>query len=121
MKYEELKAKVESQIPWSLYPLAWDEDARNQASIQSEANYTIVPLDDGRFTIYRTDGRGTATQDVDLEDRPLIFENEDAVCDYVWNELNVPRPPSTPYIHGDPEYLAEKRRKLDERMRQAGE
>jgi hypothetical protein len=83
----------------------------------SEANYTVVPLADGRFTAYRPSGRGDNLPDYDYDydsdGRQRIFEDEDAVCDYVWQRLNRPdpEPDSEPFVMPTPEQIAEQRRR----------
>jgi len=108
MNYEELKTRVAETLPSPEYAVAWYNEA-----INSEANYTIVPLPDGRFTLYRPSGRGENYQDLDENSNPRIFETEDAVCDYVWAQLMKPAVPKRAYVEPDAAYLAEKRRKLD--------
>lgn len=86
MKYAELVAKVEAELPHPDYAVAWyDPDE------YVDANYIIVPLDDGTFTLYRPTGRGEYYQDVDSESKPRIFSSEDEVCQYVWAKLVEPR------------------------------
>jgi hypothetical protein len=86
MKYAELVAKLEAEVPHADYAVAWyDPDE------YVDANYIIVPLEDGTFTLYRPTGRGEYYQDVDSDGNPRIFSTEDEVCQYVWKKSLEPK------------------------------
>ncbi len=83
MKYDELARRVYAELKHPEYSLNWYSE-----NGVSDARFTFVPLPDGRFTLYQSDGRGQYYQAADSSDRPLEFENEDDACDYVWEQLN---------------------------------
>jgi len=118
MNYEELVARIEKTVPNPTYVVAWF----NEESY-SEATYTITPLPDGRFTVLRPTGRGENHPYLDAERQPLVFADEEAVCEYVWQKATEPKPVPSNFADPTPEYLAEKRRKLEARFaaRAAGE
>jgi len=81
MKYVELHARLEEIGLKPRRIVFW-----YVAGQVSEASYTIVPLDDDTYTLYRPSGRGEYYQAVDKNKNPLVFATEDAVCEYVWEE-----------------------------------
>ena len=87
MNFEELTARIRASIPNPRYTVTWYTPGE-----YSDASYAVVPLPDGRFTLYRPSGRGEYHEDFDSTGRPRIFENEDAVCDFVWAKLTEPTP-----------------------------
>jgi hypothetical protein len=109
MNYEELSERVRAMGPRARYSLSWYD------GLGSEANYTIVPLADGKFTVYRPSGRGENFPDYDSEGRERVFDSEDAVCDFVWSQLSSPKPKpesdSEPFTMPTPEQIAEQRRR----------
>ncbi|WP_188508710.1 hypothetical protein [Conyzicola nivalis] len=72
------------------YTISWYD------GVYSEANYTIVPLADGKFTVYRPSGRGSNFPDHDFDGREVVFDSEDAACDYVWAKITHPKPEPEP-------------------------
>jgi hypothetical protein len=104
MNYQELVARVEERGSRVGYTISWYD------GVYSEANYTIVPLDDGRFTVYRPSGRGSNFPDHDFDGNAVFFDSEDAVCDYVWAKIIKPRPAPKKFTRPSAEKLAEQRR-----------
>lgn len=116
MKYAELAERVKELGQGAEYTLSWYD------GVYSEADYTIVPLPEGRFTVYRPSGRGENFPDYDADGRERVFDSEDAVCDFVWAKLTTPKPtkaPSTPFVMPTPEQIAEQRRKAFESLGRA--
>ena len=113
MKYAELVERVKELGPGSGYTLSWYD------GVYSEADFTVVPLPDGRFTVYRPSGRGENSPHYDADGSERIFDNEDAVCDFVWAKLTTPKvtgAPSAPVVTPTPERIAEQRRKAFESL-----
>jgi hypothetical protein len=105
MLYDELVMRVKEVFERPEYTVNWSAEAE-----PSEVDYTIVPVGDGRFALYRPTGRGEIRPDVDSAGRPRMFSSEDAVCDYVWAKLTEP-PPPIPTVHlPSAEELADQRR-----------
>ena len=63
MKYAELAERVKQLGQGAEYTLSWYD------GVYSEADYTIVPLPEGRFTVYRPSGRGENFPDYDADGR----------------------------------------------------
>jgi hypothetical protein len=101
MKFDELVSRVQQSIPHPDYAVAW-----YVAGEYSDASYSIVPLPDGRFTLYRPSGRGTYHEDFDAAGNARVFDDEDAVCDFVWAKLTEPTPPALVAPQRSPEERA---------------
>jgi hypothetical protein len=120
MKYEELRGRIHAELEHPEYGVNW-----YSAVGVSDARFTIVPLASGRFTLYHSDGRGQYYQATDSQDRRLEFENEDAVCDYVWEQLTayVPRQLSGPAPSAEARRasLERQNRRVRERLERASD
>jgi hypothetical protein len=101
MKFDELVSKLQQSIPHPDYAVAWYVPGE-----YSDASYSIVPLPDGRFTLYRPSGRGTYHEDFDAAGDARIFDDEDAVCDFVWAKLTEPTAPARVAPQRSPEERA---------------
>jgi hypothetical protein len=101
VKFHELVAKVEQNIPHPAYAIAWYVPGE-----YSDADYSIVPLPDGRFTLYRPSGRGAYHEDFDAAGVARVFDDEEAVCNFVWARLVAPASPASVAPHRSPEERA---------------
>jgi len=82
MRYAELHVRLEEIGLKPRRIVSWYVEGQ-----VSEAGYTIVPLDDDTYTLYRPSGRGEYYQAVDQDKNPLVFATEDEVCEYVWEQI----------------------------------
>ena len=80
MKYAELYARLEAAGKEPGRYVFWYVEGQ-----VSDASYTIVPLDDDTYTLYRPSGRGEYYQEIDDNENPLVFASEEEVCQYVWD------------------------------------
>ncbi|GAB3607213.1 hypothetical protein GCM10027413_26220 [Conyzicola nivalis] len=114
MKFGELQRRVHEEIPKLRRALVWfnPDEVTNAA-------YVIVPMTDGRFTIYHPSGRGEYYQDLAPDGEPRVFANEDDVCDFVWTELHAPKLPERVLRQQTPEEAADQKRRFEESMRNA--
>ena len=67
MKFDELSARVNDRFPNPEYLLTW------YTGEYFEADNAVVPLSDGRFTLYHASGRGGFTEEFDSEGQPRIW------------------------------------------------
>jgi len=104
MKYRELVRRLEKAVPQPDYAVSWWAEGQT-----SEASYSIVPLDDGRFTLYRPTGRGGYYPDVDAESNQRFFATEDDVCDFVWERATAVWEQTSPSHHPTEEESANER------------
>ncbi|GAB3607210.1 hypothetical protein GCM10027413_26190 [Conyzicola nivalis] len=109
MLIEELVTRVNATLEHPEYAVTWFQQGQ-----YSDTNYTIVPLPGGQFALHRPTGRGGnyLDRDYDHGGRPRIFHSEDAVCDYVWEQLTKTRPPTETASLPPAEELAQLRLKL---------
>jgi hypothetical protein len=114
MKFTELERRVHRDIPNLRRAVVWysPDEFTNAA-------YVVVPLIDGRFTIYHPSGRGDYYPDYDPDGNQRFFADEDEVCDFVWVGLNTPEPPQRRIADQTPEQAADQRRRFEEGMRNA--
>jgi hypothetical protein len=114
MNYSELQRRVHREIPHARRALVWYSPDES-----TNAAYVIVPLDDGRFTIYHPSGRGDYYPDYDPDGEQRFFADEDDVCDFVWNELTTPELPRRDIAEQTPEQAADQLRRFEQGMRDA--
>jgi hypothetical protein len=115
MLYDELLMRVNRAFARPEYTVDWSSEAE-----PSEVDYTIVPLPDGRFGLYRPTGRGEIRPDVDSAGLPRTFPSEDAVCDYVWAKLTEPPPPVATVQLPSAEELEDQRKRRQARLAERG-
>jgi hypothetical protein len=89
MKFDELITRVKQSVPHPDYAVTWYVPGE-----YTDVSYSIAPLPDGTFTLYRPSGRGTYHEDFDAAGNPRVFDSVDAVCDFVWAKLTEPPAPS---------------------------
>ena len=114
MKYSELEARLAETVAHPDYAVSWYVPGE-----YDDSSYTIVPLDDGNYTLYRPDGRGQYYQDVDAESNPRMFASEDDVCDYVWTVVTTPPrrvKSTTTFVQPTVEESAQRRREVLESL-----
>ena len=90
MRYRQLEKQLQKALPQPDYAVDWFVEGH-----VSEADYTIVPLPDGRFTLFRPTGRGDYHPDFDNDGHQRFFATEDEVCEFVWIQATRPRPEPT--------------------------
>lgn len=111
MNFRELFDRLSSSVAHPEFVVAWFKEGQ-----QSQAANIVVPLGDGRFTLYHPSGRDDYYQDVDSRGNPRVFIDEAAVCEYVWAETTKPRPPAGPTRTMTQEELDAQRREVLESL-----
>ena len=89
MKYGELWQRLDDLMQHPGRVVSWYVEGQ-----VSEASFTIVPLTNDTYTLYRPSGRGQYYSDKDADGNPPSFDTEAEVCQHVWDHSAVRKHPT---------------------------